>query len=327
MPGSTAVGIRLGCVLLGLISLFAAPTPAADQQDAVQAARMRETNAREGWQRVADILVALNIGPGTQVADVGAGDGFFTVRLARAVGPSGRVIAEDIDGQALARLRDRMAEDLLDNVDVVQGDATDPHLPVGTLDAVLVVNAYHEMEQFASMLDHLRRALRPGGRLVLVEPFDPRLRGESRSRQTKEHSLDAGFAVRELRAARFEVVGLRDPFIRRGTSTEHWLMIAERGPDTDQASAGSAPADAASVSDSPVTFGTEAELASPDLRIPVAQLKALLASGAVLLLDVRDADSYVAGHLPGAILVPLSDLAGRIPEVRRESGPIVAYCT
>jgi SAM-dependent methyltransferase len=327
MARRTAVGVWLGSVLVGLLSLFATAMPADAQPDAVQTARIRESNAREGWQRVADILVALNIVPGAQVADVGAGDGFFTVRLARAVGPGGRVIAEDIDGQALARLRARAAEELLDNVDVVQGDVADPHLPVGTLDAVLVVNAYHEMEQFASMLDHLRRALKPGGRLVLVEPLDPRLRGESRSRQTKDHSLDAGFAVRELRAARFDVVGLRDPFIRRGSGTEQWLVIAERGPEADPAQAGAAPATPATAADSPVTFGTEAELASPDLRLSIARLKALLGSGPVLLLDVRDADGYVAGHLPGAILVPLGDLAERLPGLRREDRPIVAYCT
>jgi rhodanese-related sulfurtransferase len=78
--------------------------------------------------------------------------------------------------------------------------------------------------------------------------------------------------------------------------------------------------------DSPVSFGTEAELASPDLRLPIARLEALLSSGAVLVLDVGDADSYVAGHIPGAILTPLRDLAGRLPVLRKEERPIVAYC-
>lgn len=96
----------------------------------VQTARIREDNARDGWQRVPDILVALNVVPGSRVADVGAGDGFFTVRLARAVGPKGRVIAEDIDTKALARLRVRVAEELLENIDVVQGGPDEPeHRP------------------------------------------------------------------------------------------------------------------------------------------------------------------------------------------------------
>jgi hypothetical protein len=161
----------------------------------------------------------------------------------------------------------------------------------------------------------------------LVEPLDSRLRGEPRGRQTKEHSLDSGFAIRELRAARFDVIGLRDPFTRRGNGNEEWLLIAERGPDAEPPQARAAPADSATAADSPVSFGTEAELASPDLRLSITQLKTLLGTGPVLLLDVRDVDSYVAGHLPGAILVPLDDLVARLPELRKEDRPIVAYCT
>src|SRR5512140_3833536 len=113
-------------ILLGLV-LVAMPKPVAAQPDMVQRARVRENNARDGWQRVPDILVALNVVPGARVADVGAGAGFFTVRLARAVGPKGRVIAEDIDANALAKLRVRVAEELLDNIEVVQGEPADPH--------------------------------------------------------------------------------------------------------------------------------------------------------------------------------------------------------
>jgi SAM-dependent methyltransferase len=326
MATSTSVRIRLGRTLSSVLAFLAAATLCAAQPDSVQTARIREINAREGWQRVADILVALNVAPGAHVADVGAGDGFFTVRLARAVGPGGRVIAEDINTEALQRLRAHLAEEVLTNVDVVQGEAADPHLPDAALDAVLVVNAYHEMEQFGAMLDHVRRALKPGGRLVLVEPLDPRLRGESRARQTQDHSLEASFADRELRAARFDIVGLRDPFIRRGT-TEMWLMIAERGADADRAEPAPAPASAAASPESPPDFGTEAERASPDLRVSMTQLTALLRSGPVLVLDVRDADSYVEGHVPGAILFPLGDVADRLSELRGEKRPIVTYCT
>lgn len=330
MARKTALGVRLGSALAALLCLAATAPPATAQPEAVQRARLREANGREGWQRVPDILVALDISPGARVADVGAGDGFFTVRLARTVGPRGRVIAEDIDGEALGRLRARVAEEMLENVDVVQGEVADPHLPAGTLDAVLVVDAYHEMEQFGPMLDHFRQALRPGGRLVLVELLDPRLRGQPRAQQTKAHSLDAAYAARELRLARFGVIGLRDPFTREGTSTEQWLMIAERGADAGPQAPPSAQAPAPparSADDDPVMVGTEAELASPGLRISVARLKALLAAGDVLVLDVRDSEGYVAGHIPGAILSPLDDLAQRLPDLKKERRPIVTVCT
>jgi ubiquinone/menaquinone biosynthesis C-methylase UbiE len=315
-----------GFVVFGcLLAILALSTSVAGGQDAVQTSRIRENNRREGWQRVPDILVALGVVPGARVADVGAGDGFFTVQLARAVGPGGRVIAEDISHEALDRLRARLADEVLTNVDVVQGELDDPHLPSDSLDGILIVNAYHEMDQFAAMLGHLGRALKPGGRLVLVEPLDPRLRGEARARQTKDHSLDAGFAERELRAAGFDVTGLRDPFIRRDQH-EEWLMVAERGPDARGTSAG-VPSASPTPSPASLPAGTDPELAAPALRISQEQFKTLLRTGSVLLLDVRDVESYVAGHLPGAVLMPLEDLADRLPEVQRGSGPVVTYCS
>jgi 3-mercaptopyruvate sulfurtransferase SseA len=104
-------------------------------------------------------------------------------------------------------------------------------------------------------------------------------------------------------------------------------MIAERGVDAQSAEIGTPAASPGTSSDSPIDFGTDAERASPDLRISTTQLKALLKADPVLVLDVRDADRYEAGHLPGAILLPLADLADRLSELRGENRPIVAYCT
>ncbi len=317
--GGTGLRALGACVaaFLSVASLSAA------QSGAPVTAHLPDGNAREAWQRVPDIFVALDVGQGARVADVGAGEGFFTLRLARIVGPTGRVIAEDIDAEALQRLRTRLAAQMLTNVEVVQGEVADPRLPADALDAILIVNAYHEMARFDLILEHCRQALKPGGRLVLVEPLDPRLRGDTRAAQTREHSIEAGFADRELRAAGFDIIGLRDPFIRHG-ATEQWLMIAERGAVAEPPARPRASVPAAGDS---ADWGTDAERASAELRISTTQLKALLSTGHVLLLDVRDADSYVAGHLPGAILAPLSDLAGRLPEFTAAHRPIVAYCT
>jgi 3-mercaptopyruvate sulfurtransferase SseA len=104
-------------------------------------------------------------------------------------------------------------------------------------------------------------------------------------------------------------------------------MVAERGADAHSAGVGTPAASPGTTSDSPIDCGTDAERASPDLRISTTQLKALLKAGPVLMLDVRDADSYVAGHLPGAILLPLADLADRLSELRGQNRPTVIYCT
>ncbi len=304
--------MRLAGMVVASVGLVALATAG---QDAVRDARLRDDNRREALQRVPEILVALGAFPGARVADVGAGDGFFSVRLGRAVGPGGHVIAEDVDGEALDRLRARLADAALTNVEVVQGTVDDPKLPDGALDAILIVDAYHEMENFAAMLEHVRHALKPGGRLVLVEPFDPRLRGESRQRQTKSHSLSPSYAEQELRAAGFFVTALRDPFVG-DEREEQWLMVAQPG--------GYGGAASAVTPDHP---GTEAELASPELRVSEQQLVALLQAGPVVVLDVRGPDAYETGHIPGARLTPLPDLPDHLAELRREAGSFVAYCT
>ena len=109
--------------------------------------RAAQERRREQWQKVDDIFAAMAIRPGATVADIGAGDGFFTSRLARAVGPDGRVFAVDIDDKALERLRKRLEEDAIRNVTVVKGATDDPKLPERVLDSALIVNAYHEMDQ------------------------------------------------------------------------------------------------------------------------------------------------------------------------------------
>ena len=92
-----------------------------------------------------DILRAMDVRPGSVVGDIGAGDGFFTTRLAAAVGPSGRVFAVDVADAQLDRLRQRLSEEPYRNITVVKGSVGNPGLPDGSLDAALIVNAYHEM--------------------------------------------------------------------------------------------------------------------------------------------------------------------------------------
>lgn len=326
--------LRRTPVIVLAAALFGAAPPALAPQDEARQSRLRNENRREARQRTAEILVALGAVPGARIADVGAGDGFFTVRLARAVGPEGRVIAEDIDRVALDRLRARVAEELLTNVDVVLGEPDDPRLPDASLDAVLIVNAYHEMGSYHSILQRARRALKPDGRLVLVEPFDPKLRGETRDKQTKAHALAPAFALEELRVAGFDVTALRDPFVRAGRE-EQWLIVAQPEPVAGAIAAPPAPGPAApgpaAPSGSELSGGdaeaSDAALASPKLRISQEELAALVRKEAVLVLDVREAEAYEAGHIPGARLVPLGDLSTHLEALLREARPIVAYCT
>ena len=114
-------------------------------------------------------LDALGSLAGLTVADLGAGSGYFTVRLAARTGPKGRVYATDLQPEMLKLLASRLARDNVRNVTLVQGAVDDPRLPAGAIDLVLMVDVYHEFSEPQKMLRGIRAALKPGGRLVLLE--------------------------------------------------------------------------------------------------------------------------------------------------------------
>ena len=122
---------------------------------------------RDKSEKVSDILAALRAEPGKRIADVGAGEGFYSLRVARAVGPTGRVTAVDVSEEYLDKLRARLQQENVTNVDVVVGAVDHPHLPEGTFDAVLIYNAYHEMTTPEPILKAIYMALKPGGWLVI----------------------------------------------------------------------------------------------------------------------------------------------------------------
>ena len=128
-----------------------------------------ERPEREREERPSLAIAALGIEPGDVVADFGAGSGYYTVRLAQSVGPSGKVFATDIQRQMLALLGDRVARERLQNVELVQATETDPRLPEGQLDLVLMVDVYHELTRPQEVLRRLRATLVADGRLVLIE--------------------------------------------------------------------------------------------------------------------------------------------------------------
>jgi ubiquinone/menaquinone biosynthesis C-methylase UbiE len=141
----------------------------------------------------------LNIAEGSVVADLGAASGWFTIRLARRVGPNGKVYAEDIQPQMIEVIKRRVPREGVDNVITRLGTPDDPKLPVGELDAVLIVDAYHEMERPVPLLRNVAKALKPDGRLGIVEftmagggpgpPMDERVDPERVIREATEAGL------------------------------------------------------------------------------------------------------------------------------------------
>lgn len=124
---------------------------------------------RDLWQRPDQIMDALGIADASVVADIGAGSGWFTIRLARRVGPRGIVYAEDVQTEMINAISRRVSREGFNNVRPRLGLKNDPALPPGALDAVLMVDAYHEVEDRVTMLSNIAKSLKPQGRLGIVD--------------------------------------------------------------------------------------------------------------------------------------------------------------
>ncbi len=164
---------------------------------------------RELWQRPEQIMDALFIGEGSTVADLGAGGGWFTIRLARRVGPNGKVYAEDIQPQMIHAIDGRVRGEGLHTVETVLGTALDPRLPPGALDAALIVDAYHEIEQPITLLRNVAHALKPTGLIGIVD-FTKEGSGPG---PALEERVDPERVVRDAEAAGLEL-RRREGFLR-----------------------------------------------------------------------------------------------------------------
>ena len=156
---------------------------------------------RETEEAPSKAIAALDIRPGSIVADVGAGSGYYTVRLSRVVGAAGRVVATDLQPGMLDIVRSKVAGERLTNVEVVQGRADDPVLPAGAFDLILMVDVYHELASPQVFVRKLKEALKPDGRLVLIEfrLEDPRVPIR------EEHKMSVAQVRQELGADGFQI--------------------------------------------------------------------------------------------------------------------------
>jgi ubiquinone/menaquinone biosynthesis C-methylase UbiE len=158
---------------------------------------------RDAWQKPEEVVRALRLAPGGAVADVGAGTGYFTTRLAEAVGAAGHVYATDVQDEMLETLRERVAREGLGNVTVVRAGFDDPVLPAACCELVLLANVYKELSERSAYMRRLGAALRDGGRIAIVD-FRPEAPGpgpprEARLREAEvvAELADAGFALVE----------------------------------------------------------------------------------------------------------------------------------
>ncbi len=128
-----------------------------------------EAPDRDAWQKPDQVMLALGIADGSVVGDLGAAGGWFTVRLAHFVGPNGVVYAEDVQPEMIQAIERRVKREGLSWVRTVLGDTRDPRLPAGKLDAILIVETYHEMEDPVTLLRNAAKALKPHGRIGIID--------------------------------------------------------------------------------------------------------------------------------------------------------------
>ena len=171
----TRRAVFLAALLVGQVAAYQAPGthPVSGRKIAgvmgMSGADWLVRPEREAEEQPEKALDALNLKPGMVVADIGAGVGYMSIRMARRVGPSGKVYANDLQPDMLDRLRQNAAKARIANVVTVVGDVADPKLPANTMDLVLLVDVYHEFSQPQQMLRKIRETLKADGRLVLLE--------------------------------------------------------------------------------------------------------------------------------------------------------------
>ena len=181
-----------------------------------------ERPGRDEEQKPDEIIRSMGLKNGDVVADLGAGTGYFTRRLAKAVAPSGRVYAVDIQPEMLSKLKENLEKAEARNVVIILGETDDPKLPRESFDWILIVNTYHELQQPKATLARMREALKPAGRVAVVEN---RLEGDSSLHVSEEHRMSKKQLLAEWEPAGFRLVEQYE-FL----PTQHFLVF-QKTPD------------------------------------------------------------------------------------------------
>lgn len=174
MLGRISLYLSLSVVLLACGNVISQKTAGPVERTPAEVMSWRGADWLTRESRIAEeqpdrMLAALDIKPGQVVADIGAGVGYHVVRISPLVGPTGKVIGEDIQPEMIELMRQNVARLGLQNVQLILGEPDDPKLPDNAVDLILMVDVYHEFANPEVMLQRFRRALKPAGRLVLVE--------------------------------------------------------------------------------------------------------------------------------------------------------------
>ena len=212
--------ILIAVLLIGVSATFSSALAVRDSSQESERSRKRDE-----WQRPAEVFDGLGAKPGHRVADIGCGFGYFTFRLAARVGAEGKVYAIDIDKEAIDKVRQRKEREKLGQVEPVLGESNDPHLP-NDLDSVLIVDSYHEFRDYDRMMKAVFRALKPGGRLVIIDGDGPS--GRPRTEYHRLHTIPAALVREEVARHGFVFKESRPGFYDEEYGKKFYFLIFER---------------------------------------------------------------------------------------------------
>ena len=188
-------------------------------------------DARDERGEAESVMRLAEIAPGMRVADIGAGEGYYTVRLAEKVGAKGRVLAQDIDREVLDRLGDRVVRERLDNVSIKLGAADDPKLPENSFDRIFLVHMYHEVQEPYAFLWNMWPSLKEGGQVIVVDV----------DRATDQHGIPPLLLSCELEATGYRLVAFKDAPELQGYYAQFERGSKRPEPGQIEACKGSAP--------------------------------------------------------------------------------------
>ena len=174
-----------------------------------QVARTLIAPDRDAKQKPEELVQAMSLKPGMVVADIGTGAGYMLPFLSHAVGPNGRVLAEDIQDDFLEKARGKAENEKLANVTYIKGSEADPMLPKGGVDVALALDSYHHYDYPEKMLAGIRRGLKPGGKLVIVEYYKSAT-AMPNGRALEHIRLDAPDVIKEIEANGFRLISRRE---------------------------------------------------------------------------------------------------------------------
>jgi ubiquinone/menaquinone biosynthesis C-methylase UbiE len=160
---------------------------------------------RDKWMDIDKMFNLVDLRLGSIVADIGCHEGYLTIHMAKKIGEEGKVFAVDVIEHRLQKLKKNAEKRNLTNITTVLGDYDNPKLPNNTLDAVFILDTYHDMKNYMTILEHVKKALKPGGHIVISEELTESAKGKSRSAQTNSHVLSPKYVRKEFEEAGFVV--------------------------------------------------------------------------------------------------------------------------